>query len=131
MSDSPTPIDRASRVVPIPPQGHRHERSPVAEPETPRAEAAGFDGIPGSPPDAVLAEIDAATGRLEELRAGGVSVAFGDGGRIELVGDDGDRREVGASELFAVVDGRIAADPSAAAGGTARNAAPAHVDREA
>lgn len=124
MSDSSSPIDRASRVPPTAPTDHRRERPPVAEPEAAPVEAASFDGIPASPPDEVLAEIDAAMGRLEDLRADGVSVAFGSTGRIELVGDDGARREIKPGELFDVVDGRRAADPSTPGTSTA-------VDRDA
>lgn len=133
MTDSSRPIERASRVPPTAPTDHRRERPAVDEPATARAdEAATFDGIPASPPDEVLAEIDAAIGRLDELRADGVSVAFGDGGRIELVGDDGRRREIAASELFEVVEGKRAADPSPQPeAGPADAAAATHVDREA
>lgn len=133
MSDSPSPIDRASRVPPTAPTDHRRERPAVDEAATtPAEEAATFDGIPASPPADVMAEVDAAIGRLEELRADGVSVEFGAGGTIELVGDDGTRRSVPASELFEVVEGRRAADPSPPAEpGTADAPAPAHVDREA
>lgn len=133
MSDSPSPIDRASRVPPTAPTDHRRERPAVEQPTTaPAEEAATFDGIPSSPPAEVLAEIGDAMAALEDLRADGVSVAFGDGGRIELVGDDGARREIAASELFDVVEGRRAAGPSPAAepadGG---RPSPSHVDREA
>lgn len=133
MSDSPSPIDRASRVLPTAPTDHRRDRPAVQEPAVaPAEEAATFDGIPASPPDEVLAEIGEAMARLEALRADGVSVAFGDGGRIELVGDDGTRREIPASELFDVVEGRRAADPSPPADPPpADGERPAHVDREA
>jgi hypothetical protein len=133
MSDSPSPIDRASRVPPTAPADHRRERPAVQDPAAaPAEEAATFDGIPASPPDEVLAEIGEAMGRLEQLRADGVSVAFGDGGRIELVGEDGTRRDIPASELFDVVDGRRPADPPPpAASSPGDGERTPHVDREA
>ena len=138
MSDSTSPIDRTPRVAPLtPPGAPRRERPAVDETDQRPVDAATFDGIPASPPDEVLAEIDAAMGRLEELRDRGVSVTFdvgaGSGARIELVGEDGARREIGGTELFDVVSGRStgdAAPPSDATPGSGPGDAP-HVDREA
>lgn len=139
MSDSSSPIDRTPRVAPItPPATTRRERTPVEEAAAPPVDAATFDGIPATPPDEVLAEIDAAMGRLEELRDRGVSVTFdvgaGSRARIELVNDDGTRREIGGSELFDVVAGKGAGDvpersaPRPAEGDDGERP---HVDREA
>lgn len=136
MSDSSNPIDRTPRVLPITPPGSpRRERPAVDEVAAPPVDAATFDGIPASPPDDVLAEIDAAMGRLEDLRDRGVSVTFdvgaGSGARIELVDDDGTRREIGGTELFDVVSGRRAGevDPSPDPGPGPDDAP--RVDREA
>lgn len=138
MSDTSSPIDRTPRVAPVTPPGPaRQERPAVDEPAARPVDAATFDGIPASPPDEVLAEIDAAMSRLEELRDRGVSVTFdvgaGSGARIELVGDDGARREIGGSELFDVVSGRRSGDaapPADADPGVDTDDLP-HVDREA
>lgn len=136
MSDSSSPIDRTPRVAPITPPGSPgRERPAVDEPAARPVDAATFDGIPASPPDEVLAEIDAAMGRLQELRDRGVSVTFdvgaGSGARIELVDDDGARREIGGSELFDVVSGRRSAEATAPPDAAPGPDGGPRVDREA
>lgn len=134
MSDSSRPIDRASRITPTPSlEDRRRERAAVEQAATPPPEAASFDGIPGSPPDEVLAEVDAAMAQLEAMREAGTSVAFqtgAEGLRIELVDQDGARREIGAAELFDVASGRREAAADAPADEPAGGPGP-HVDREA
>lgn len=115
MSHSSDPIDRAPRVTPVTPvEGRRRERAPVedASAGTPVPEADAFDGVPGAPPDEVLAEVDAAMAHLERLRAAGASVSFRtgpEGLRIDLE-QDGERRPIGPAELFDIASGRT--DPS-------------------
>lgn len=134
MSDPIDRTDRTTRIAPATPlEGRRRERAPVEDLPVPAQEAATFDGIPASPPDDVLAEVDAAMAHLEALRAAGTSVAFetGESGlRIELVGEDGTRREIGAAELFDVASGRATA-PAVPAEEPAGDGVGAHVDREA
>ncbi|CAB4931574.1 unannotated protein [freshwater metagenome] len=134
MSDPIDLTDRTTRIAPAAPlEGRRRERSPVEDAPVSAQEAASFDGIPASPPDDVLAEVDAAMAHLEALRAAGASVSFETGAsglRIELVGENGTRREIGAAELFDVASGR-APDPADPAEDPARDGAAAHVDREA
>lgn len=134
MTDSIDPTDRTTRITPAAPlEGRRRERAPVEDAPVPAREAATFDGIPASPPDDVLAEVDAAMEHLEALRAAGTSVSFETGAsglRIELVGDDGVRREIGAAELFDVASGR-APGSTAPPEEPAQDPAASHVDREA
>jgi hypothetical protein len=132
MTDSHA-IDRATRIHPIAAL-ERHERpgrGTVEQPVAAPAEAAPFDGIPATIPDGVLAEVQGAMDRLDDLHAAGGAVRFhageGTGARIELVGADGRGRQIGAGELFRIVDG-APVDPAptpadAATGG--------RIDREA
>jgi hypothetical protein len=134
MSDPIDRTDRTTRIAPAAPlEGRRRERSPVEDAPASLEEAATFDGIPASPPDDVLAEVDAAMAHLEALRAAGTSVSFetGEAGlRIELVGGDGTRRAIGAAELFDVASGRAPA-PADPTEESVQDGAAAHVDREA
>ncbi|WP_026911642.1 hypothetical protein [Patulibacter minatonensis] len=132
MSDSTNSIDRASRITPLSALAeHRRQRPPAADVAPQRTvEAASFDGVSATVPDAVLAEIGDAMDRLEDLQAQGRSVRVtadgGAGPRIELVDADGRAEALAPTALFDVVSG----DRDAA-----RAAAPApssgHVDREA
>jgi hypothetical protein len=136
MTDSPSPIDRASRITPVTPLEHqRRERAALEEVAAP-PEAASFDGIPSSPPDEVLAEVDAAMAHLDALRAAGTSVSIdagsGAGLRIALTGEDGSRREIGAAELFDLAAGRGDASTTGPAGAPVDDGGePPHVDRKA
>ncbi len=110
------PTRRIDRARPVPPaRGPKRER-PIPEAAVPPVAGATFDGIPASPPDEVLEQIDAARGQLDALHARGAAVEFETGAdsrvRAVLVEADGTRRELAASELFDVVAGR-GTDPAA------------------
>lgn len=120
-------ISRTTRISPIAAL-ERHERldhGSVEQQVAAPSEAATFDGIPATVPDDVLAEIEEAMERLEDLRSEGTSVSFDvDGGLgITLTGPDGHGRAVGAGELFGIIDG-------APTTGAPVRAAPAHCDLE-